>query len=139
DGPGTLLVSTGNTGAPSTATPGKTPPSSLGESVVRLTVQSDGSLKATDFFAPFDAQQLDTWDADFASGGVTGLNNEYFGTPSAPHLAVAVGKDGYVYLLNRDELGGFMQGTGGGDKVVQRIGPYGGVWSRPGVWPGNGG
>ena len=139
DGPGTLLVSTGNTGAPSTPTPGKTPPSSLGESIVRLSVQSDGSLKATDFFAPFDADQLDEWDADFASGGITGLNGEYFGTPSAPHLAVAVGKDGYVYLLNRDELGGFMQGTGGGDKVVQRIGPYGGVWSRPGVWPGNGG
>ena len=23
--------------------------------------------------------------------------------------------------------------------MVQRIGPYGGVWSRPGVWPGEGG
>ncbi len=139
DGPGTLLISTGNTGAPTVATPGKSPPNSLGESIVRLNVQSDGSLKAVDFFAPFDADQLDTWDADFASGGITGLNSEYFGTPSIPHLAVAVGKDGYVYLLNRDELGGFMQGPSGSDKVVQRIGPYGGVWSRPGVWPGDGG
>ena len=139
DGPGSLLVSTGNTGSPSVATPGKTPPSSLGESIVRLSVQADGSLKASDFFAPFDAQQLDTWDADFASGGITGLNEQFFGTAGVPHLAVAVGKDGYVYLLNRDELGGFKQGTGGADKVVQRIGPYGGVWSRPGVWPGNGG
>ena len=78
-------------------------------------------------------------DADFASGGITGLNSQYFGTPSMPHLAVAVGKDGYVYLLNREELGGYKQGSGGGDKVVQRLGPNGGVWSRPGVWPGNGG
>ena len=70
---------------------------------------------------------------------MTGLNDQYFGTPSSPHLAVAVGKDGYVYLLNRDSLGGFKQGSGGGDNVVQRIGPYGGVWSRPGVWPGDGG
>ncbi|HEX7609074.1 MAG TPA: choice-of-anchor D domain-containing protein, partial [Solirubrobacteraceae bacterium] len=139
DGPGTLLLSTGNTGAPSTATPGKTPPASLGESVVRLNVQPDGSLKPVDFFAPFDATQLDTWDADFASGGVTALNEQNFGTLSVPRLAVAVGKDGYVYLLNRDELGGFMQGPGASDKVVQRIGPYGGVWSRPGVWPGDGG
>jgi hypothetical protein len=139
DGSGTLLVSTGNTGSPSTPTPGKTPPSTLAESIVRLSVQADGSLKAVDFFAPFDAQQLDTWDADFASGGITGLNDQFFGTSSAPHLAVAVGKDGYVYLLNRDELGGFQQGSGGADKVVERIGPYGGVWSRPGVWPGNGG
>ena len=139
DGSGTLLVSTGNTGSPSTATPGKSPPANLGESVVRLNVQPDGSLKAVDFFAPFDAAQLDTWDADFASGGVTGLNEQYFGTLGVPRLAVAVGKDGYVYLLNRDELGGTMQGPGASDKVVQRIGPYGGVWSRPGVWPGDGG
>jgi hypothetical protein len=139
DRPGSLLVSTGNTGAPSAPAPGKSPPASLGESIVRLAVQPDGSLKPVDFFAPFDAQQLDSWDADFASGGVTGLNEQYFGTPATPRLAVAVGKDGYVYLLNRDELGGFMQGPGSSDNVVQRIGPYGGVWSRPGVWPGDGG
>jgi hypothetical protein len=139
DGSGTLLLSTGNGGAPATPTPGGTPPSNLGESVVRLKVQADGSLKAIDFFAPFDASSLDTWDADFASGGVTGLPGEYFGTATIPHLAVAVGKDGYVYLLNRDNLGGIGQGPSGSDNVVQRIGPYGGVWSRPGVWPGDGG
>jgi hypothetical protein len=139
DGPGTLMLSTGNGGAPSTPAAGTSPPANLGESIVRLAVQGDGSLKAVDFFAPFDAVQLDTWDADFASGGITGLNAQYFGTAAVPHLAVAVGKDGYVYLLDRDELGGFQQGAGAADKVVQRIGPYGGVWSRPGVWPGDGG
>ena len=35
DGPGTILLSTGNGGAPSTPTPGNTPPANLGESVVR--------------------------------------------------------------------------------------------------------
>jgi hypothetical protein len=139
DGPGSLMVSTGNTGAPTSATPGKTPPNTFGESIVHLAVQPNGELKPIDFFAPFDAQALDQNDADFASGGITGLNDEYFGTPSARHLAVAVGKDGYVYLLNREDLGGYLQGPGNGDKVVQRIGPNGGVWSRPGVWPGNGG
>jgi hypothetical protein len=139
DGPGTILLSTGNGGAPSTPTPGNAPPANLGESVVRLRVQSDGSLQPVDFFAPFDATSLDSWDADFASGGVTGLPEASFGTPAIPHLAVAVGKDGYVYLLNRDDLGGIGQGPSGADDVVQRIGPYGGVWSRPGVWPGEGG
>ena len=139
DGSGAILLSTGNGGAPATPTPGTTPPSSLGESVVRLSVQEDGSLKASDFFAPFDASSLDEWDADFASGGVTGLPSAYFGTPATPDLAVAVGKQGYVYLLNRDNLGGIGQGPSGADNVVQRIGPYGGVWSRPGVWPGDGG
>jgi outer membrane protein assembly factor BamB len=139
DGAATILLSTGNGAVPQSPTPGHSPPANLGQSVVRLHVQSDGSLKATDFFAPFEAQTLDTWDADFGSGGVTGLPNAYFGTPEIPHLAVEVGKDGYVYLLNRDNLGGFAEGPSGADEVVQRIGPYGGVWSRPGVWPGEGG
>ncbi len=139
DGPGTILFSTGNGGAPSKPAAGKNPPANIGESVVRVRVQPDGSLKPVDFFAPFDAPSLDGYDADFGSGGATGLPNEYFGTASIPHLAVAVGKQGYVYLLNRDSLGGVAQGPSGSDNVVQRLGPRGGVWSRPGVWPGDGG
>jgi hypothetical protein len=139
DGPGTILISTGNGSTPPVPTPGSKPPGTLGEAIVRLRVQGDGTLQATDFFAPYDAETLAAWDADFASGGVTGLPNAYFGTSAIPHLAVAVGKDGYVYLLNRDNLGGIGEGPGGSDAVVQRLGPYGGVWSRPGVWPGEGG
>ncbi len=139
DGTGTILFTTGNGGAPSQPAAGNTPPANLGESVVRLRVQGDGSLKAVDFFAPFNGPTLDESDADFASGGVTGLPSEYFGTAAFPHLAVADGKQGYVYLLNRDSLGGVSQGPGGSDNVIQRLGPRGGVWSRPGVWPGDGG
>ena len=50
-----------------------------------------------------------------------------------------VGKEGYVYLLNRKNLGGFAQGANGTDDVVGRYGPNGGVWSSPAVWPGDGG
>jgi hypothetical protein len=139
DGAGTIMFSTGNGGSPTAPTSGSNPPANLGESVVRVRVQPDGSLKAVDFFTPFEAAHLDENDADFASGGVTGLPGEYFGTSAFPHLAVAVGKSGYVYLLNRDNLGGFAQGSGGSDNVIQRLGPRGGVWSRPGVWPGDGG
>jgi iron transport multicopper oxidase len=139
DGSGTILFTTGNGGAPSKPAAGTTPPANLGESLVRLRVQGDGSLKAVDFFAPFNAPTLDESDADFASGGVTGLPSDHFGTPALPHLAVADGKQGYLYLLDRDSLGGVSQGPGGSDNVVQRLGPRGGVWSRPGVWPGDGG
>jgi iron transport multicopper oxidase len=107
--------------------------------VVRLGVQPDGKLQATDFFAPYDAAKLDTWDADFGSGGPVALPSPWFGTLSAPNLLVAVGKQGYVYLLDRSSLGGIGQGPGGADQVVSRTGPYGGVWSRPAVWPGDGG
>ncbi len=139
DGPGTILLSTGNGADPEPPILGSTPPEDLAEAVVRLAVQPNGTLKAVDFFAPYDADELNTWDADFGSGGVTGLPSPWFGTASLPHLAVIVGKDGYVYLLNRDDLGGFGVGEHGQDDVVQRVGPNGGVWSRPGVWPGEGG
>lgn len=139
DGSGSILFATGNEGAPSSPSPGSSPPPNCAECVMRLQVQPDGSLKPVDFFAPFDASKLDQYDADFGSGGVVGLPDASFGTPSIPHLAVAVGKQGYVYLLNRDSLGGFAQGAGGGDGVLQRIGPRAGVWGRAGVWPGDGG
>ncbi|MFZ1996723.1 MAG: hypothetical protein WAU75_21595, partial [Solirubrobacteraceae bacterium] len=139
DGPNTLLVTTGNGGSPTTPTPGTSPPDTFGESVVRLHVGADGKLTPVDFFAPFDTADLDQWDADFGSGALVGLPDQYFGTSSHPHLAVAVGKEGYVYLLDRDNLGGLDQGTNGDDKVLQRLGRFGGVWGRPGVWPGDGG
>jgi iron transport multicopper oxidase len=111
----------------------------LGQSTVRLQVQADGTLKASDFFAPYDASTLDSWDADFGSGGPVALPSQYFGNQAHPHLFVGVGKQGYVYLLDRDDLGGSGMGANGSDQVIQRIGPYGGVWSRPGVWPGDSG
>ena len=138
DGPDTFIVATGNGPVAGDPTPGNSPPTVLGQAWVRLKVQGNGNLQPTDFFSPYDANALNAWDADVGSGGPVGLPDS-FGTSSIPHLAVAAGKQGYVYLLNRDDLGGLAQGASGGDRVVQRIGPYGGVWSRPAVWPGSGG
>ena len=138
DGPDTFIVSTGNGEVPPAPTPGNTPPNVLGQAWVRLTVQPNRMLAATDFFMPMDAPALNGGDADFGSGAPVGLP-DVMGTPSVPHLGVGAGKQGYVYLLNRDNLGGFRQGPAGSDLVVQRIGPVGGVWSRATVWPGGGG
>jgi hypothetical protein len=139
DGSGQILFATGNGGTNTTPTPGTTPPANLAESVARVAVQSNGTLKATDFFEPYDAPTLDESDLDFGSGSPVALPNSYFGTTAYPHLAVEVGKEGYVYLLNRDNLGGYAQGANGTDSVLGRYGPNGGVWSSPAVWPGDGG
>ena len=138
DGAGRIFASTGNGFAPDHPQPAPGE-GNYGESIVRLAVQPDGKLRPMDFFAPSDAGLLDAYDADFASGGVTALRDDVFGTSQFPHVSVAVGKAGYVYLLNRDDLGGFQQLPGGGEDVLERVGPFGGVWSRPGVWPGDGG
>jgi hypothetical protein len=140
DGLNRLFVSTGNEGFVLTGpTAGSSPPADLGMAVARLDAQSDGTLRATDFFAARNAPSDSAKNIDLSSGGPVGLPNAYFGTAQTPHLAFIHGKDGYAYLLNRDNLGGYREGPGNSDAVVARIGPFGGVWGKAGVWPGQGG
>ncbi len=139
DGPGRIFFATGNGGAPTTARVGSNPPTNCGECVMRVNVQPDGPLLAQDFFAPSNAGSLDTFDRDLGSSAQAGLPSAYFGTSVVRNLLVQSSKEGYLYLMNRDDLGGVKQGAGATDKVVQRLGPYQGVWNRPSVWPGDGG
>jgi LGFP repeat/HYDIN/CFA65/VesB-like, Ig-like domain/Abnormal spindle-like microcephaly-assoc'd, ASPM-SPD-2-Hydin/PQQ-like domain len=129
DGAGQILLTTGNGISPK-AGPGKTPPATLAESVVRLKVGADGNLKPTDFFSPANNAKLDQDDADLGSGAPVAIPDGY-GTAAHPHLLAHVGKDGRVYLLDRDNLGGMAQGPGGTDAVLDEAGPYNGVWGRP--------
>jgi hypothetical protein len=137
DGARRMILTTGNGVSPAPG-PGLTPPGTLAESVVRLQVNSDGSLVSKDFFSPFNNTNLDTDDTDLGSGGPMALPDG-FGTASHPHLLVQVGKDGRVFLLDRDNLGGVAQGPGGTDATVQTVGPYNGVWGHPAFWGGDGG
>ncbi len=138
DAPGQILFTTGNGGDPAQG-PGKTPQSEFGESVVRVAVQPGGGLAATDFFSPYNSAALDKEDLDLGSAAPIALPSQYFGTPSVPNLLVQSSKKGDLYVLNRDELGGMGQGPEGKDKVVQKLGPYGGEWDGSAVWPGDGG
>ncbi|WP_370085300.1 beta strand repeat-containing protein [Streptacidiphilus sp. MAP12-16] len=136
DSSGHIMFSTGNGVSPPVG-PGNAPPASMSESVISLGVKSDGSLAATDFFSPSDAAFLDQNDRDLGSGGVMALPDAY-GTTAIPHLAVEEGKDGRIFLLNRDNLGGHSQGTGGTDANVQTLGPYQGCYCHPAFWGGSG-
>jgi iron transport multicopper oxidase len=146
DGAKQILVTTAN-GTPSgegdpPKSPGNTPPEgSLAESVVRLQVQPEGHLKATEFFSPFNNKELDKIDLDLGSAAPIALPSAYFGTPADPNLLVQPSKTGEMYLLNRNALGGMGQGSEGKDKVIEEkgLGEYGGVWDGSAVWPGDGG
>lgn len=96
--------------------------------MVRLAVGPGGSLAAQDFFSPRNAQTLDAKDLDFGSGGPVGLP---FGTPKYPHLMVAIGKYGTLYLLNRDNLGGREQGPKGTDAALRAICCFAREWGHP--------
>jgi hypothetical protein len=137
DGSGRVFFATGNGVTPPDG-PGSNPPQQLSESVVRLAVAADGTLSAKDFFSPSNAAQLDRSDQDLGSGGPVALPAS-FGTASHPHLLAEIGKDGRLFLLDRDHLGGKNQKTGGGDDVLQVLGPYKGVWGKPAVYGGEGG
>ncbi len=135
DGPGRIFFVTGNGFLDADNTPQAQPTGHLSQSVVRLQVQGDGSLRAMDFFAPYNRSTLDLADTDFGSGAPVALPSEYFGTTTHPRLMVASGKAGVLYLLDREDLGGFRQGSGGGDDVLAGVNAAAGMWSRPAVYP----
>ncbi|WP_020135799.1 choice-of-anchor D domain-containing protein [Streptomyces sp. 351MFTsu5.1] len=137
DGSGRIFFSTGNGISPAPG-PGKTVQGTLAESVVRLQVGADNSLSTADFFSPSDAATLDLTDQDISSGAPMALPDGY-GTADHPHLLVQQGKDGRVFLLDRDNLGGMGQGPQGGDAAVSVSGPYQGMWGHPAFWGGDGG
>ncbi len=74
-------------------------------------------LKITDYFTPYNVAALDDNDVDFGSGAPLVLPNSA-GIPNFPHLLVAAGKEGKIYLINRDNLGKFNPN---GDNVVNAV------------------
>jgi len=71
------------------------------ESVVKI---SPTLTTVLDLFTPDNQAGLDQGDVDFGSGGVLVLPHQ---PGSIPHLAVAAGKDGNMYFMNEDKLGGY--------------------------------
>jgi hypothetical protein len=98
DPTGNLFFVTGNSDYSGTTYDGVT---NIQESVVEV---SGDLSQVVDLFTPSDVGTLDQEDEDFGSGGVMLLPHE-----SGPihNLAVAAGKEGNMFLMNRDNLGGF--------------------------------
>jgi hypothetical protein len=71
------------------------------ESVVKM---SSTLTTVLSVFTPSNQATLDDGDVDFGSGGVLVLPDQ---PGSTPHLAVAAGKFGTMFLMNEDNLGGF--------------------------------
>ena len=86
-----------------------------GDSFLRLT-PNGGTLSVSDYFTPFDQQNLAANDIDVGSAGFTLLPDQ----PGAvTHLGVSAGKSGKIYLLNRDNLGKFQSGSD--SQIVQSL------------------
>jgi fibronectin-binding autotransporter adhesin len=63
-------------------------------------------MQIVDYFTPYNVNALDDADEDFGSGGCLILPDSA-GIPGYPHLMVAAGKEGTIYLIDRDNMGKF--------------------------------
>jgi hypothetical protein len=111
-----IYFGTGNGTPPPLGTAGRAAPKAahLGQSLVQLNVERNGTLKPADFFSPGNADRMDLSDHDFGSGGPILLP---FGTKKYPHLFVTADKEANIYLLNPSELGGRSRSASGSTAV----------------------
>lgn len=94
-----LYLITGNGGFDVTNSSG--PTNDYGDSFLQL----GGNLTVLGYFTPSDQASDNANDYDFGSGGSAVVLNVTSGAPQ--HLVVGGGKDGMLYLLNGDSMGGY--------------------------------
>jgi len=109
-----------------------------GESYLKLT-RSGANLNVASWFTPYDWQNLENGDLDLGCGGLLLV--------PGTSLAFSGGKEGIVYLVNRDNMGGLTTSTTTNANIIQSFQVtssevHGGAvwWDGPGasygyLWP----
>ncbi len=105
----------------------------FGDSFLKLNANFTTVL---DFFTPFNQAMLSETDLDVGSSGALLLPDQP-GTPH-PHLILGGGKEGKLYLVDRDNLGRYQRCGSTCDDVVQSffVSPEG-FFSTPAFWENN--
>jgi hypothetical protein len=109
---------------------GEQPGVDLGDSVVKLK-PGLGGLALLDYFTPFNQAIMARDDLDLGSAGVVLLPDQ---PGPYPHLAVTSAKNGHIYLLNRDALGGYRADGNRNPQVVQEISGLREQLGTPAYW-----
>jgi hypothetical protein len=99
----------------------------FGDSVIKLAIdpttgplhqsKNGWGLKLVDYFTPSNQTRLSALDLDLGSGGPALLPDNTSGR-GLVHLLLTAGKDGRIYLLNRDSMGKFNPRR---DRVAQEM------------------
>jgi fibronectin type 3 domain-containing protein len=145
DAQGDLYVVTGNGTFETTLSGGFPSGGDYGDSFLRLTVDPTSTaghqngnpngfgLKVVDYFTPSNQATLDQADLDLGSGGEL-LLPDSAGSTAHPHLLVGAGKEGTIYLIDRDNMGHFDPAA---DHVVQSLpGVLSGSFDTPAFYNG---
>jgi hypothetical protein len=121
DKAGNIFLATGN-GRFDAAKGGR----DYGDSLLKLNGES---LKLSDYFAPYNADNLDANDSDLGPGGPMLLPDQ---SGAYPHLAVVEGKGGVLYLVDRDHMGHWQPGNN--SHAVQTMAVPDGVFGSMAYW-----
>jgi hypothetical protein len=105
-----------------------------GNSFLKLSL-AGGTLTVSDYFTMYNEMDESGKDQDLGSGGIMLLPDLQDGGGVVRHLAVGAGKDGNLYVVNRDAMGRF---NGNGNRIWQELqGALGaGIWSTPAYFNG---
>ncbi len=136
---GRMFFSTGN-GSYAASTP-YTNAMSYGMSVVDLDLTA-GIMTVQDIFSPHNAPLLDAEDGDLGSGGPILLPTQTLTSGTTLSPLVEAGKSGTIYILDRNNLGGFNSSV---DQIPQEVQTTtsaskswgAGVWGTEAYWNGN--
>jgi hypothetical protein len=103
-----------------------------GDSFIKIVV-SGTNLIQTDYFTPYDQQNLANSDLDLGSGGHIILPDEV-GSTAHPHLMIGGGKEGTLYLVDRDNMGHFNPVNN--SQVVQAVSNLSASFATPAYFNG---
>ncbi len=128
DASGNIFIASGNGVFDPTSVPVET-----GDTILKL----DQFLTLVDYFTPQDQLNLDTHDTDLGSGGVLLL-------PDQPgpfkHILVEAGKEGRIYVVNRDQMttnnSHYCSGCPNDPEIIEESGSgaVGSMFNVPAFW-----
>jgi hypothetical protein len=103
-----------------------------GDTILKFGPLSGASFSILDYFTPYNQLVLSNDDTDVGSGGVVLLPDQPAGSPNQ-QLLVEMGKEGSLYLVNRNSMGHFN--STGDTQIVQWLPSIlGGLWGTPAFW-----
>jgi hypothetical protein len=89
-----------------------------GDTFLKLSSQN---LNVVDYFTPYNQAREAANDADLGSGGTLVLPNMTTVSGTIVHLAVGAGKDGSIYVVNRDQMGKINLKTQDNSNIYQEV------------------
>jgi hypothetical protein len=93
-------------------------------------LQLSSALVVSQYFTPSNEDFDNANDRDFGAGGAA-LLADLPATSPVSHLVIGGGKEGYLYVVNRDQMGGHADAN-----LWQKIDMYGPIFSTGALWNG---